>query len=135
MGGLDFANGQLEAFELLPHFLEREAKVVADDGGCRGEPEQGFAVALQTLGHLGEVGEKRGDEFVELLARRGESEGSALEKHRAEILLQFDQLRAHRWLLDAVGHVADGEADAAMGGDVVEELQVMDVHSGSLHQH
>lgn len=54
----------------------------------------------------------------------------AVEKFGAEILFELEHLAADGGLLNAVRDVADGAADASMFRDVVEELEVMEVHRG-----
>ncbi len=50
----------------------------------------------------------------------------------AELRFQLQNLPAHRRLLDAVGHVPHRLADAAVAGDVVEKLEMMDVQHGGI---
>ena len=52
-----------------------------------------------------------------------------MEKFRTESFLESRDLSADRWLLNAVRNIADGAGDAAMLGDIIEELKVMNIHN------
>jgi hypothetical protein len=53
----------------------------------------------------------------------------ALEQADAEFSFQQADLAADGRLLDAVGHAAGGGGDPAVAGDVIEQLEVMEVGS------
>ena len=45
-----------------------------------------------------------------------------------ERFLELNDLSAHGGLLNAVGHVSDTLANPPVPGDVIKELQVMNIH-------
>ena len=51
-----------------------------------------------------------------------------MEEGGAKEFFELDDLAADGGLLNAVGHVAHGFADAAVFGDVIEEFKVVNVH-------
>jgi hypothetical protein len=65
---------------------------------------------------------------IQALAGRCESKGAAFEKLRAEIVFERAHLAADRRLLDAEGNVPHRRTNAAVAGDIIEQLQVVDVH-------
>ena len=76
-----------------------------------------------------EPGEKRGDEIVELLTRRSESKRAAMEKFNGKELFKLEDLSANGWLLDAIRHLSNSLSDTFKLGDVIEKLEMMDVHT------
>src|SRR5262245_11663281 len=71
---------------------------------------------------------KNGCTCEEIFAGRGEAQRGAFEELRAGVFLERAHLAADGGLLDAVRDVADGRADAAVFGDIVEQLEVVHVH-------
>ena len=74
------------------------------------------------------VVEKRTNEFEQLLARREESEWTAIEQFGAKRLFEARNLSTDRGLLDAVRHIADRWQNSSMAGDVIEQLEVVNIH-------
>jgi hypothetical protein len=58
-----------------------------------------------------------------------EHERAPLKKGDAQKLFELSDLAADRRLLDAIRDVADGFADAAVAGHVIEQLQMMNIHA------
>ena len=82
----------------------------------------------QARPHRVEILEKWLHERVKLLPLGREAERAAVKQPRPEIQLQLADLAAHRGLLDAIGNVPHRPADPAVLGDVIEQLQVMNIH-------
>jgi hypothetical protein len=68
------------------------------------------------------------NEFVQLDARRQKGKRATIKQFGAERFLQARDLAAYCRLLDPVWHIANGGHDSAMTGDVVEKLEMMNVH-------
>jgi hypothetical protein len=51
-----------------------------------------------------------------------------MEQNFPKAVLQLEDLRANRRLLDAVGHLPGSRTDSAATGDVIKKFQMMDVH-------
>jgi hypothetical protein len=99
-------------------------------GSCRrGKAQMMIFFPSYLFRHLIEPGEKRGDEIVELLACLSQGKRAAMEKFDFKELFKLEDLAAHGWLLDAVRHLSDGFGDAFKFGNVVEKLEMMDVHT------
>src|SRR2546426_63330 len=75
-----------------------------------------------------EIVEERLDELIKVLALRRQLERPPTKQRHAEEFLQLNDLAAHGGLLNAVGHIAHGFADATMFGDVIKQFEVMNVH-------
>ena len=94
--------------------------------GAKPDELSGFAANLFT--HQLDVGEERLDERVEFCPGRRELKRAPIEELRSEVFLQLQNLHAHGGLLNAVGNVAHSLADAFVAGDVIEQLQMVNVH-------
>src|SRR5439155_6713536 len=68
------------------------------------------------------------DELEQLDASWEERKRPLIEYLRAESLLESGDLSAYGWLLNSISHVAHSRSDAAMLRNVIEELEVMNVH-------
>src|SRR5947209_144879 len=78
--------------------------------------------------NLSEVSEKRLNEMVKPLAARGQGKRPAVKQPLPKVRFQRQDLPAYRRLLDAIRHVPDRRADAAVPGHVIKQLEVMNVH-------
>ena len=131
-GLMGVAEDEAELGEAALDVLEDGGEVVAQDDGGGGHAEGLGGAAAEAFADGLDVPEEGTDELVEVLAGRGELEGAPVEELEAEVGLELEDLAGDGGLLDAVGHVADGLHDAAVAGDVVEQLQVMDVRHGGV---
>ena len=84
--------------------------------------------ALQPNGDCIESGKKRLDEFKKDFTLGGQRKRTPMKQDHAKMLFQLRNLPAHRWLLDAIRNVPHCFHDPAVTGDVIEQLQVMNVH-------
>ena len=73
--------------------------------------------------------------LVQLLAGRRQREGPPLEERHPQVFLQLRHLPAHRRLLNAVRDVAHRLGNAAVPGDVIKQLQMVDVHQMLIPDH
>jgi len=126
------AEGEAERGMFATEAFDDRRKVIAQDELGGGEAEDGRLAIADAGGDGVGVVEERAGEIVELLAFGGEAEGLAIEEFRAEVLFELEHLAADGGLLDAVGDVANGAADASMFRDVVEEFEVVEVHRGRM---
>lgn len=117
---------QLRVFQAQA--LDDGGQVVAEDEFGGGDAEEWRLCAAETRGDGVGLIEKRASEFEQLAASGGEAERLSLEEFGVEVFFEAKDLTADGGLLDAVGHVANGSTDAAMFRDVVEQLDVMEVH-------
>src|SRR6185295_4568437 len=85
--------------------------------------------ASNPVRHGRQVLKERGDECEQFLSLRGQRERAALKERHAEGFLQLDDLAAHGRLLDAIGHVANGLADAAVPGNIIKQFEVVNIHA------
>lgn len=83
----------------------------------------------ELIGDVFEAGEEGIDEIVELFTCRSQGERATMEQPHFEVFLELENLPADGGLLDAVGHSAHGFSDAFKFGDVVKELEMMNVHA------
>src|SRR5262245_36007352 len=88
--------------------------------------------AAQLVGHGIDVVKERSNEGVKVLSCRRERERPPLKQGHAQEFLQLKDLPAHRWLLNPIRHVPHRLADTAVPGDIIEQLQVMNVHSAGM---
>src|SRR5258707_9981500 len=98
----------------------------------RSDPQLRRTVLAEPLGDDVNVLKERPDELKEFRSRRRERKWPTLKELRAEGFLQFGDLSADGWLLNAVGNIAHRCRDAAVFGDEVEQLQMMNVHKSHL---
>jgi hypothetical protein len=77
-----------------------------------------------------EFTKKGSDEVEEFGASREEFEGPPPEELHSQAGLELEQLAADGGLLDPIGHIAHRFHDAAVSRDIVEELQMVDIHVG-----
>src|SRR5262245_56181979 len=104
--------------------------MIAQNDLCCANAQMLVAPAASQPGrHRFKVFKERLDENVKFLPCGCKLERPALEKRQTEVVLELNYLAAHRGLLNYVGHVTDSLADSAMPGHIVEELEMMDVHS------
>src|SRR5437016_2745442 len=68
------------------------------------------------------------DKTKQLFAGAGQGKRPAMEQRDTQGFFELNDLCADRRLLNAVGNVAHRLADASVPGDVIEQLQVVDVH-------
>src|SRR4051794_20086124 len=102
--------------------------MVAQDDGRSADANMPRLATLQFQGDFFNVGKKRVNELVKLLAIGCQREGPAGEKGHAQMLFQLRDLTANGWLLDAIRDVAHRLHDSSVARDVIEQLQVVDVH-------
>ena len=113
---------------MLVQQLHDGRQVLAQHQLGRADPDlgrRGFA-KLRAKGF--EVLEERPHISKQLLPFGGESERTALKQLRAEVFLEQQDLAADGGLLDAVGNMAHGAADASVLRDMVKQLQMMNIH-------
>ena len=58
-------------------------------------------------------------------------ERPAFEEPGPNLFLQLNQLTAQRALLNAIGHFAGGLGDSAVAGEVIKQLQVVQINHTS----
>ena len=97
--------------------------------GGGGEAQMLILFSPELIADLFEAGEKGIDEIVELFTCRSQGERATMEQPHFEESLKLENLPADCGLLDAVGHSAHGFSDAFKFGDVVKELEMMNVHT------
>jgi hypothetical protein len=88
------------------------------------------SASLQLFRHSFEVPEERRNKGVQLLARCCQFKRAALKQGHTQKFFELNDLRADCRLLDAVWHIAHGFGNSPASRDVIEELEVMDVHDG-----
>src|SRR5207249_9085601 len=125
---VSLTQGQSQVGKLLAHVLRQFRQMIAQNGAGGAKAQLLSRAAAQFFGQGFEPLEKRFNEAKQFFAGAGQREGSAVEQRDAEGLFQLDDLRADRRLLNSVRDVAHRLADSAVTGDIVEQLQVMDVH-------
>ncbi len=88
-------------------------------------------LAAQACGELRQLGEEPVDVPIEFFAWGGQGEGAAVEEFDPEVALELEDLTAHGRLLDPVGHLPYRRGNPAVFCDVVEQLEVVDIHRGT----
>jgi len=98
------------------------------DDGRRGHAQLMSGPAANCLANVINLVKERPNEFVQLDARGQECERTTIKQFGAESFFEARDLAADRRLLDPVRHIANGGYDSAMTGDVIEKLEMMNVH-------
>jgi hypothetical protein len=129
-GGAGVAQAETEAGNAADEFAEEPREMLAHDGAAGGEAKVLGGLALDAGGELWEAGEEGRDEFVDIASGRGEAERAAAKELGAHGVLELGHLEADGRLLDAVGDLTEGGGNPACAGDVVEELEMVDVEHG-----
>ena len=99
----------------------------SEDGGGGGHADRLGGAATDFFADQFDTAEEGADEVVEFAACWRQFEWAAIEELEAEVGLELQDLAGDGGLLDAVGDVPDGLHDATEPGDIVEQLEVMDV--------
>jgi len=84
--------------------------------------------ALKVARNLVQVRKKWPRERIKFFARGRQNERAPLKQRHPQEFLQLRHLRAHGGLLDPVRNVADRRHDAAVLGNIIKKLEVMNVH-------
>ena len=104
----------------------------SDESGPRRRRRGADADSLlspELIGDLFEAGEEGIDEIVELFTCWSQGKRATMEQPHFKEFLELENLPADCRLLDAVWHSAHGFSDAFKFGDVVKELEMMNVHT------
>jgi hypothetical protein len=101
--------------------------VAQNQFGC-GDSKLGRLTSAHPRGDCFGMVEERAGEILEFFAVGCEAKRLPVEQLRAEVLFQKQNLAAYGGLLDAVGDVPHGAADAAMLRDVIEQFEMMEIH-------
>src|SRR5439155_1552978 len=125
---VSLAQGQFQVGKFLAHVLRQFRQVVAQDGARGAEPDLLRPAPAQFVGQRFQPVKERLDETKEFFAAGGQREWAAIEQGHSQRFFQLNDLRADRRLLNAVRDVAHRLADATMPGNIIEQLQVMDIH-------
>src|SRR2546430_561177 len=125
---VSLAQGQFQVGKFFAHVLRQFRQVVAQDGARGAKPDLLCPAPAQFVGQRFQPVKERLDETKELFAAGGQRKRAAIEQRQSQRFFQLDDLRADRRLLNAVRDVARRLADAAMPGNIIEQLQVMDIH-------
>ena len=110
------------------HPRRHRRQVIAQHEFGAADAQFRFRARAQFIRERAEIFEKRLDVREQLFARGREPKRAALEKFRPRVLLELAHLSAHRRLLDAIGNLSDGRTNTAVLRDVVEQLEMVDVH-------
>jgi hypothetical protein len=117
-----------EGWKMFSDSPQNFREIIVQDNRGRSHPQLMSGAAANYLANMIYLVEEGPNEFVQLHARRQEGEGTAIKQFGAERFFQARDLAADRRLLDPVRHIANGGDDSAMTGDVIEKLEMMNVH-------
>ena len=125
---VSLAQGQFQAGKFFAHELRQFGQVIAQDGARGAKAQLLRRAAAQIIGQRLQPFKERLDETKQFFAGAGQGKRPPIEQGDSQGFLELDDLGADGRLLDAVRDVAHRLADAPVPADVVEQLQMVNVH-------
>src|SRR5437660_2081348 len=117
-----------EGCKMFSHAPQDFRKIIVQDNSGCGHSQLMSRAAANCLANMINLVEEGSNEFVQLHTRRQEGERTTIKQFGAERFFQARDLAADCGLLDPVWHIANSGHDSAMTSDVIEELEMMNVH-------
>src|SRR5688500_6075013 len=113
----------------MPYPLNNFRQMVPQNNVRSANAHQVHRATANLLRNVFEILKKRLDESIELVTRRCHAKRTPLKQTYAEALFELKNLRAHRGLLNPVGHLTNGFRNATMPRHIIEQFEVVDVHA------